>query len=205
MLDAGDVTEQAMAEIAARSQADAQGNPNAVRSGAPDAASLLAAPFVHDPLRAHDIPERADGGAAVILATADVARDVCSRPAWIRGIDHRMDMHHLGARDPRRAMSAEIAAQAVGVGADRLDFAELDAPFTFQEHLLTRAMGLDPDATRISPSGGSLNGHVMMGSGLIRIGEAAARIHRGDADRALAHATSGPWLQQNLACVLEGE
>jgi hypothetical protein len=27
----------------------------------------------------------------------------------------------------------------------------------------------------------------------------------GGADRALAHATSGPCLQQNLVCVLEGE
>jgi hypothetical protein len=44
----------------------------------------------------------------------------------------------------------------------------------------------------------------MMGAGLIRIGEAASRIHRGEADRALAHATSGPWLQQNLVTVLEG-
>ncbi|MFO7591029.1 MAG: lipid-transfer protein [Acidimicrobiia bacterium] len=205
MLDAGDVTEQAMAEIAARSLTDAESNPHAVRSGARDAEALLAEPFVHDPLRSHDIPERADGGAAVILATAEVARDVCSRPAWIRGIDHRMDVHHFGARDLRRAASAEIAAHAVGASSDRLDVAELDAPFTHQEHLLTRAMGLDPDRTRISPSGGSLNGHVMMASGLVRIGEAAARIHRGEADRTLGHATSGPWLQQNLACVLEGE
>jgi len=27
----------------------------------------------------------------------------------------------------------------------------------------------------------------------------------GDADRALAHASSGPCLQQNLVCLLEGE
>jgi hypothetical protein len=45
----------------------------------------------------------------------------------------------------------------------------------------------------------------MMAAGLIRIGEAAARIHAGSADRALAHATSGPCLQQNLVCVLEGD
>ena len=34
---------------------------------------------------------------------------------------------------------------------------------------------------------------------------AALRIARGDGDRALAHATQGPCLQQNLVCVLEGE
>jgi hypothetical protein len=45
----------------------------------------------------------------------------------------------------------------------------------------------------------------VMASGLIRLGEAAARVSRSEADRAVAHATSGPCLQQNLVCVLEGE
>ena len=43
-----------------------------------------------------------------------------------------------------------------------------------------------------------------MSAGLIRIGEAAQRIRSGEARRAVAHATSGPCLQQNLVCVLEG-
>ena len=202
LLDAGDISERDLATVAARSLADAAANPNAIRKGARSVDELLAEPMVHDPLRAHDCPARADGGAAMILAAAGVAERVCERPAWIRGIDHRMDMHHFGARDPRRAASAEIAAAAAGVGADRVDVAELDAPFSHQEPMLVRALGLDPDATRISPSGGSLCGHVMMASGLIRVGEAAARIHRGEADRVVAHATSGPWLQQNLVTVM---
>ena len=41
-------------------------------------------------------------------------------------------------------------------------------------------------------------------AGLIRIGESARAIWSGQADRAVAHATSGPCLQQNLVCVLEG-
>jgi hypothetical protein len=45
----------------------------------------------------------------------------------------------------------------------------------------------------------------MMTAGLVRIGELANRISSGDANRGLAHATSGPCLQQNLVCVLEGE
>ena len=38
-----------------------------------------------------------------------------------------------------------------------------------------------------------------------RYAEAANRIHGGSADRAVAHSTSGPCLQQNLVAVLEGE
>jgi len=204
MLDAGDVTEVALAEVASRSLGDAESNPRAVRKGRRTVDDLLAEPFVYGPFRAHDLPARADGGAAVILATRDVAERVCERPAWIRAIDHRIDMHHLGARDPRRAPSVEVAGRAAGVGDDRVDAAELDAPFTHQESILVRELGIDPQATRISPSGGSLCGHVMMASGLVRIGEAASRVHRGDADRVVGHATSGPWLQQNLVAVMEG-
>ncbi len=43
-----------------------------------------------------------------------------------------------------------------------------------------------------------------MSTGLIRIGEVAQRIIAGDAGRGVAHATSGPCLQQNLVVVLEG-
>ena len=45
----------------------------------------------------------------------------------------------------------------------------------------------------------------MMAAGLSRIGEAANQIWAGDAGRALAHATQGHCLQQNMVCVLEGE
>ena len=44
-----------------------------------------------------------------------------------------------------------------------------------------------------------------MASGLLRIAEAARAIWDGEANRTLAHATSGPLMQQNLMCVLSGE
>ena len=57
----------------------------------------------------------------------------------------------------------------------------------------------------VNPSGGALAANVIMAAGLARIGEVATRIRRGEANRGVAHATSGPCLQQNLVCVLEGE
>jgi acetyl-CoA acetyltransferase len=81
--------------------------------------------------------------------------------------------------------------------------AELHAPFTHQEVLLRDALGLG-DGVALNPSGGPLAANPIMAAGLIRIGEAAGRIRRGEAQRAVAHATSGPCLQQNLVCVLEG-
>jgi len=56
----------------------------------------------------------------------------------------------------------------------------------------------------VNPSGGVLCGNPMFAAGLVRVGEAANRVMAGTSDRALAHATSGPALQQNLLCLLEG-
>jgi acetyl-CoA acetyltransferase len=70
--------------------------------------------------------------------------------------------------------------------------------------VLRRALGLG-DSALVNPSGGALAANPVMAAGLVRIGEAAARIHRGASSRVLAHATSGPCLQQNLVAVLEGE
>ena len=60
------------------------------------------------------------------------------------------------------------------------------------------------DEVEINPSGGALAANPIMATGLIRIGEAASRIMDGSAQRDLGHATSGPCLQQNLVCVMEG-
>jgi hypothetical protein len=65
------------------------------------------------------------------------------------------------------------------------------------------ALGLDA-ATPTVP-GGSLVRWPCIVSGLLRIGEAAGSVFDGTATRAVAHATSGPCLQQNLFCLLEGD
>ncbi len=163
----------------------------------------LDAPYIVSPLRRHDCPPIADGAAAVVLAAGELAEKVCSRPAWIRGIDHRIEQHSLGARDLTTSPSAELAAKKAGVAAGKVDVAELHAPFTHQELILREALGLDGE-TSINPSGGALAGNPVMVAGLERFVEAAGRIHRKEADRAVAHATSGPCLQQNLVAVLEG-
>jgi len=199
-LDKGMWTERAMAEVAVRSRAAAISNPEAQLSGTVDADELLAAPFVADPLRAHDCAPVTDGAAVVIIAAADRARELCERPAWITGFEHRIDSGQLGARDLTGSASAASAGAAAG--ASGVELAELHAPFTHQELILREALGLG-DSVRISPSGGVLAGNAMFAAGLARIGHAARQIISGSAGRTLGHATSGPALQQNLVCVME--
>lgn len=203
LIDAGDTDETALATIAARSRRDAAANPHAQLPGERPQGDYVVAP-----LRTGDCPPVGDGAAAVILAAGDRARELCDRPAWITGMDHRIEAHSLGVRDLTDSPSTRLAAERAGAfdraAARPLDTAELHAPFTSQEVVLRKALGLD-ERVRINPSGGALAANPVMAAGLVRLGEAAARIHRGASHRALAHATSGPCLQQNLVAVLEGE
>jgi acetyl-CoA acetyltransferase len=201
LIDAGITDERAMGEVAARSRRDAKSNPHATVSGDLDVDAALGSPTIASPLRAHDCPPVSDGAAAVVLAAGDAARRASERPAWIRGIDHRIEPQGLGLRDLTVSDSTRIAGERARV-AGGADVAELHAQFSHEEIVLKRALGLNGD-TRINPSGGAICANPVMSAGLIRIGEAAHRIHDGSAKRAIAHATSGPCLQQNLVCVME--
>jgi acetyl-CoA acetyltransferase len=205
LLDADDATESDLAEVAARSQRNARQNPNALRKGDMTAEQVLAQPVTHHPLRDADLFPITDGSAAVVIAAGDLARRVSKRPAWIRGIEHRIEAHALGVRDLTRSESTRAAGVAAGVADGKVDIAELHAQFSHEELILTAALGLDAATTAINPSGGALAANPIMSAGLVRIGEVARRITNGDADRGVAHATSGPCLQQNMVCVLEGE
>jgi len=204
MLDRGTATERDFAEVVARSRRQALDNPNAQVRGDADVDELLAAPYVCAPLRRHDLPPISDGAVAVVLARGDRARDVCARPAWIRGLDHRIEVHQPGMRDLAASSSTTLAARKAGYDGGPLDVAELSATFSPQELILRAALGLPPD-TSVNPSGGPLAANPVMATGLIRIVEVAQRIISGTADRGLAHATGGQVLQHNLVCVMEGE
>ncbi|MCP3819645.1 thiolase domain-containing protein [Streptomyces sp. A3M-1-3] len=199
VIDAGNTDERELAAVATRSRTSAEANPHAQLRG-----PVPAGDYLVQPLRTGDCAPIGDGAAAVILAAGDTARRLCPRPAWIRGIDHRIEAHSLGVRDLTDSPSTRLAAERAGAFDRPVDTAELHAPFTSQEVVLRKALRLGSDVS-VNPSGGALAANPVMAAGLIRLGEAAARIHRGESDRALAHVTSGPCLQQNLVAVLEGE
>jgi acetyl-CoA acetyltransferase len=204
LLDAGKATERDFAEVASRSRRSARNNPNAQVTDERDVDALLAEPYVNAPLRKHDLPPISDAAAAVVLARGDRARELCKRPAWIRGLDHRIEVHQPGMRDLTMSPSTTLAARKAGYDGGPLDVAELSATFSPQDIILRDALGLGA-STNVNPSGGPLAANPVMATGLIRIIEVAARVINGDASRGLAHATGGQVLQHNLVCLLEGE
>jgi acetyl-CoA acetyltransferase len=189
VIAAGIADERSMAEVAVRSR------------GEGDVDGLLTEEYLRAPLRRHDVPPITDGAAAMVLARGDRARDLVPRPAWIAGLDHRTECHNPSFRALDDSPSTRIAAEAAGLAAAPVEVAELQAAFTHEELLLRHVLGLD-DGVDVNPSGGALAANPVMATGLCRIGHAADHVFDGGT-RALAHATSGPCLQQNLICILE--
>src|SRR5262249_20975592 len=139
--------------------------------------------------------------------------------AWIHGADQRIELQTLGARDLSRSPSARLAAERAiamaGMGsAAEVDLVELSAATPVEELILCEALGIDAERSSpaTNPSGGPLVGHPLMMTGLIRLGEAFRQLsgQAGEhavagARRAVAHATNGHCLQQNLFWVLGSE
>ena len=189
VIAAGIADERSMAEVAVRSR------------GTGDVETLLTEDFIREPLRRHDVPPITDGAAAMVLATGERARQLVERPAYITGFDHRTECHNPSFQALDDSPSTRIAAEAAGLGTAPVEVAELQAAFSHEELLLRHVLGLG-DEVAVNPSGGALRENPIMASGLIRVGRAADHIF-GGGSRALAHATSGPCLQQNLICILE--
>jgi acetyl-CoA acetyltransferase len=204
LVDSGKANEKDFAEVVARSRRNALGNPNAQIKTVAQPGDLLNEPYFSAPLRKHDIAPASDGAAAVIIARGDRARELTKNPVWIRDIDHRIESHYPGLRDLTTSVSTKLAAEKVGLGKGGIDVAELTVTHSPEEIILREALGLG-DGANVNPSGGPLTGNPVMATGLVRVIEVAQRIMDGEAGRGVAHASSGPALQQNLLCVLEGD
>ena len=207
LLDSGKYTEEDFAAVVANSRKNAKSNPNAQLAGDVSVADVLAEDYLVEPLRKSDCCPISDGASSLVMVTREVADKLIaegkiSGAAYITGLDHRIDAHGLGVRDLTVSDSTRIAAEKAGVANGKVDIAELYAPFSHQELIVKEALGLDAN-TVINPSGGTLAGHIFMTHGLDRIGECAMRLIKGEGKRGVAHATSGPCLQQNLVAVLE--
>ncbi len=189
VIAAGIADERSMAEVAVRSRGEGEVD------------SLLQEEYLRAPLRAHDVPPITDGAAAMVLARGDRARELVDRPAYISGFDHRTECHNPSFRALDDSPSTRIAAEAAGLGDGPVEVAELQAAFTHEELLLRSVLGLGDDVV-VNASGGALKENPIMATGLCRVGHAADHVF-GGGSRALAHATSGPCLQQNLVCILE--
>src|SRR6266567_1109033 len=119
-LDTGKWTDIQMARVAFDSFANARRVDSVEPAVSLD--EMLERPFFADPLRRHDIAPITDGAAAIVLAAGDKARELRENPAWITGIEHRIETPVLGARDLTTSPSTRAAAKiATGDNTANLD------------------------------------------------------------------------------------
>ena len=141
-----------MAETAARDRKNALANPYAQVKGEFEVAKLLAEPYLANPLRKHDCSPISDGASAMIIASDERARQLREAP----GLDPRHQRTSASRRisacaSSTRSRSTEIAAEKAGVKKDKIDVAEIYGPFTHQEILVEKALGVgreDAGSTR---------------------------------------------------------
>jgi acetyl-CoA acetyltransferase len=212
-------TDDDLAAIAAERRAAGALNPDAQVRQAASAAELRATPWAVEPLRQGYVAPAGEAATCLVLAARGKAEQMCDRPVWIHGVDHRSELQTLGARDLTRSAGTRLAteralAMAGLASAREVDLAELSAMNPVEELIVCEAMGIprgngDRGRPVVNPSGGPLVGHPIMSTGLVRMGEAfrqlsgraGARAVDG-ARRAIAHGTSGHCLQQNVVWVL---
>ena len=147
------------------------------------------------------------------LAAEVVLRRV-SMLAW-----RDLDDPEAGGSELHASTVAALWAEAgITNPAEEIDAAEIYVPFSWFEPMWLESLGFaepgrgwrmtESGATArdgslpVNPSGGALASNPMFSAGGIRVGEAAQRVWSGEASKVLAHATSGPALQQNLVCTL---
>ena len=115
-------------------------------------------------------------------------------------VERLHDLHHRAGWPSLRALARETGVSHTTVSKA---FSTATLPTWGTLELLVEALGLGGD-TVINPSGGPLAANPIMATGLVRNAEAAGQIRDNGKHRTLGHSTSGPCLQQNLVCVLEG-
>jgi acetyl-CoA C-acetyltransferase len=104
-----------------------------------------------EPLGLYDVPPRGDGAACLVLASEEVAKSIGRPYALVRGRGFYHDGSHQINDVPNDMIAFESAVRAskdayaqAGITAADLDIAELYAPCTIVEVLVSEALGLVP-------------------------------------------------------------
>ena len=160
-------TEAQMAAVAVKNHKHGTLNPKAQFQKEITIEQVLKSARVADPLKLYDCCPFTDGGAAVVLASEEVARKA-RRPIWVLASAAASDWMLIGdKRDLSRVPATERAAAAAyrqaGLGPQDVSVVELHDCFTIAEIVATEGLGLfEPGTGGIAAERGwtSLGGKV---------------------------------------------
>lgn len=133
MAEFGTTTEQ-FAEIAVACRQQAEMNPAAQMRESISVDDVLASRMIADPLRLLDCSLVSDGGAAIIMTSAERARDFPHAPVYLLGVGEGHGHEHISqARSLTTSAAVESGARAFamsGLTPRDIDFAQLYDCFT---------------------------------------------------------------------------
>ncbi|QFU84693.1 thiolase family protein [Natronorubrum aibiense] len=207
-----DVAYEDVAEIVVKNRENAYEDPNTLFDEPVTREDVLESRPIADPITLLECPAPCDGGAAVVVTSADVAA-AASEPVEVAGIgSHHAQSHLLMNHDapvtelPAVGNAARKASEQATQPIDEIDVFEPYAPFPHIEAIITEELGLAdrgegvdaclegktaPDGEfPISPSGGCLGrGHPPLVTPLLNHVEAVRQL-RGTASTQIPDANS---------------
>ena len=200
-MDKYGTTEEQMAHVAVKNHRHGVHNPKAQFRKEISLETVMKSAYVADPLKLFDCCPFTDGGAAVILASENVARNH-RRAIWVLGTHAASDtMFMAEKRDLARVAATERAAAGAymqaGRGPGDVDVVELHDCFTIAEIVATEGLGFFEPGTGgmaaekgwtsiggkipVNPSGGlKSKGHPIGATGAAQIAEIVTQL-RGEA------------------------
>ncbi|MFY1677472.1 MULTISPECIES: thiolase C-terminal domain-containing protein [unclassified Streptomyces] len=134
MVEYGTTAEQ-LAEVAVQARANAALNPDALRREPIDVDDVQAAPPVAEPFTTLHCCLRSDGGAALVLASEEYARDCRAAPVRVLGTGEHVS--HVALSDwpdftvSPAATSGALAFARAGLRPSEMDLAEIYDAFTY--------------------------------------------------------------------------
>jgi acetyl-CoA C-acetyltransferase len=139
-------TSEQLARVAAKNHANAMHNPYAQFRSAITVESVLASPIVADPLHMLDCSSIADGAAAVVLCTAEKARDYTDSPVFVKASAQTSDTISLHDRRDITTMDATVHAakkayKRASLEPSQIDFAEVHDSYTISELIAIEDLG----------------------------------------------------------------
>lgn len=133
MAEFGTTPEQ-MAGIAVACRAHASRNPTAQMRDPISVDDVLDSRLISDPLRLLDCSLVSDGGSAVVLCSAERARDLPHKPVYVLGAGEGHSHEHISAARSLTTSAAKEAGERAyamaGLGPADMDFAQLYDCFT---------------------------------------------------------------------------
>jgi acetyl-CoA C-acetyltransferase len=215
-MDQYGATREDFARVAVRTRENGARNPHAHVSDQVTVEEVLEAPMVSWPLGLIDSCPSSAGGCAVVVSSEKTVDDWRLNPAWVTGVGMRADTYFMGdkmgdsvdmggdsdhANYDYLAEAAEQAYEMAGITdpLEEFDVAELYAPFTPNEFMISEAIGLCEKGKAaeanhegqfdregevpVNPSGGTLCSNPIAVTALARVAEAALQVQGTAGDR----------------------